>query len=778
MAAYSSPFLATMSDKRHAPQGSTGSKMSVIKRDGSVVSFDTAKIAVAVEKAMRASGELQEKAPARVAEAVYQHLLGRKSAEKDFTPTVESIQDLVEAELMRQDFPATAKAYILYRQEHAKLRKEEGTRVSDEVRSLVHESKKYFQNQLSEYIFYSTYARWIPEKGRRETWVEAIDRYIAFMRENLGNKLTEAEYAEVREYMLGMKAMGSMRALWSSGDPARATNVAIYNCAFIAPQCWQDFAEIMYVSMCGTGIGYSVERQNVEMLPIIQRQDGSKQPTHTIVDSKEGWADSLSYGMKTWSSGSDVEFDFSKIRPRGARLKTMGGRASGPDPLRALLEFTRERMLARQGRHLTTLDVHDIVCKIGEIVVAGGVRRSALISLSDLDDVEMRNAKNGQFWLNNPQRSMANNSAVYNEKPTMEQFIDEWFNLVKSGSGERGIFNRGSLKRQLPARRWPIFKKDYWTSGLNPCGEIFLKSKQFCNLSEVVVRAEDTEETLTDKIRVATILGTYQASLTKFPYLSKEWKEHCQEEALLGVSMTGQYDNKIVRNPQVLRKLKEVAIETNREYAKRFGINPSTAVTAVKPSGNGSQLFNCSSGMHPRHAKFYIRRVRIESHNPLFQLMRDAGVPAQPEVGQTPETATTWVLEFPVKAPHNAIVKNDVAAHDQLEYWKIVKENYTEHNPSVTVSVGADEWLSVGNWVYNHWDIIGGLSFLPRNDYVYRLAPYEEIDEQRYMQLASQFPDIDFARLVIYEQMDQTTGAKELACVGGVCEVDIPTEQK
>ncbi|HEX8994237.1 MAG TPA: ATP cone domain-containing protein [Candidatus Paceibacterota bacterium] len=764
-----------MSNKKHAGHTAENSALTIIKRDGSVAPFDLSKIARAIEKAMRASGEFRDGAPQRVADAVLTAVEEKRVADAAFAPNVEGIQDMVEAQLMHADFPATAKAYILYRQEHAELRKEDA-KVSDEVRGLVHESKKYFQNQLSEYIFYSTYARWIPEKGRRETWVEAIDRYISFMRENIGNKLTEAEYAEIRQYMLEMKAMGSMRALWSAGDPARATNVAIYNCAFIAPQSWQDFAEIMYVSMCGTGIGYSVERQNVEQLPIIKRQDGSKQKAHTIIDSKEGWADALSLGMKVWSEGSDVEFDYSKIRPRGARLKTMGGRASGPEPLRALLDFTRQRMLARAGRHLTTLDVHDIVCKIGEIVVAGGVRRSALISLSDLDDVEMREAKNGQFWLNNPQRSMANNSAVYNEKPTMEQFIDEWFNLVKSGSGERGIFNRGSLKRQLPARRWPLFKDDFWTSGLNPCGEIFLKSKQFCNLSEVVVRAEDTEETLADKVRIATILGTYQASLTKFPYLSADWKKHCEQEALLGVSMTGQYDNKIVRNPQVLRKLKEVAIETNRQYAARFGINPSTAVTAVKPSGNGSQLFNCSSGMHPRHAEYYIRRVRIEGHNPLFKLMRDAGVPVQPEVGQTPESATTWVLEFPVKAPKDAIVKNHVSAHQQLEYWKTVKENYTEHNPSVTVSVGSDEWLSVGNWVYEHWDIIGGLSFLPRNDYVYRLAPYEEIDEQRYMQLASQFPEIDFARLVIYEQADQTTGAKELACVAGVCEIDIPAE--
>ena len=748
---------------------------NIIKRDGSIVPFNAAKIMIAVEKAMQESGEFKEGAPAKIAVAITSKLIARRAAEPEFVPTVEGMQDLVEAELMLQKFPATAKGYILYRQEHEKLREETAT-VSDEVRDLVTESKQYFKNQLSEYVFYSTYSRWIPEKGRRETWVEAVDRYLDFMRENIGNKLKKPEYAEIREYMLAMKAMGSMRALWSSGAPARASNVCIYNCAYVAPAVWRDFSEIMYVSMCGTGCGYSVERQVVERLPIIQRQAGKKLAMHTVVDSKEGWAEALTHGMEVWAGGSDVEFDYSKVRPRGARLKTMGGRASGPDPLRALLDFTRERMLARQGRHLTTLDVHDIVCKIGEIVVAGGVRRSALISLSDLDDLEMREAKNGQFWLNNPQRSMANNSAVYNEKPTMNQFIDEWVNLIKSGSGERGIFNRGSLKKQLPARRWKLFEADYWSSGLNPCGEIILKSKQFCNLSEVVVRPEDNEETLMDKVRIATILGTYQASLTKFPYLSKDWKKHCEEEALLGVSMTGQWDNAAVRNPQVLRKLKEVAIDTNRKYAKRFGINPATAITAVKPSGNGSQLFDCSSGMHPRHAKHYIRRVRIEGHNPLFRLMKDAGVPCVPEVGQSAETATTWVLEFPVKAPVKGVVKEDISAHQLLEHWKNLKENYCEHNPSATISVSDDEWMSVGDWVYKNWDMVGGLSFLPRNDFVYRLAPYEEISAERYQQLASQFPVIDFSRLVLYENQDQTTSAKELACTGGVCEIDIPVD--
>ncbi len=747
----------------------------IVKRDGTVVPFDDKKIAAAVLKAMTKAGEQKEGAPETISESVSLILERMKTADPSFTPTVEGVQDIVESELMRHKYTATAKAYILYREERAKMRFM-SLKVPEEVRSLTDESKKYFKNQLSEYIYYSTYSRWLDDKGRRETWVETIDRYVAFMRENLKEKLTDAEYDEIREYMREMKVMGSMRLLWSAGAAARASNVCVYNCSFIAPTSWQDFAEIMYISMCGTGVGFSVERQNVESLPIIKRQGRTERARHVIQDHKEGWGDALSLGMRTWAEGGDVAFDYSRVRPRGARLFTMGGRASGPEPLRSLLDFTRERMLARQGRHLTTLDVHDIVCKIGEIVVAGGVRRSALISISDLDDQEMREAKNGQFYHTNPQRSMANNSAVYNEKPTMEQFLDEWHNLVVSGSGERGIFNRGSLRKQIPVRRLKTFEEGFWTAGTNPCGEIILKSKQFCNLSEVVVRPEDTEETLIDKIRVATILGTYQASLTSFPYLSAAWKKNCEEEALLGVSMTGQWDNRAVRNPQVMRRLKEVAMETNRVYAKRFGTQPAAAITCVKPSGNGSQLFDCASGMHPRHSPYYIRRVRVEGHSPLKQMLVDEGVPCVPEVGQSEESATTWVFEFPVKAPHHAVVKSDLNAHDQLEYWKMLKENFCEHNPSVTVSVASHEWLSVGDWVYRNWDIVGGLSFLPKGEHVYQLAPYEEISEDRYNELAANFPTIDFSRLCLYEAHDNTTGSKEYACVAGLCEIEvIPT---
>lgn len=740
---------------------------TIVKRDGSRVPFEKNKIQNAISKALLAVGDTSPSAP--IADAAVRKLCLRTES-GDLSPTVESIQDLVEEELMSAGRYAAAKAYITYRGRHQLLR-ESSALVPQEVVQRVNESKKYFKNTLSEFIYYSTYSRWLPEKNRREAWTETVSRYMSFMRETLGEKLSHEEYEEVHLSMLNMEAMGSMRLLWSAGDPVRATNVCAYNCSFIAPTCWKDFAEIMYISMCGTGVGFSVERQTVDLLPVINHQGTVPKVRHTVADSKEGWGDALVRGMNIWASGADIEFDYSYIRPKGSRLKTMGGRASGPEPLRNLFEFTRAKMLSRQGQRLSTLDVHDIVCKIGEIVVAGGVRRSALISLSDLDDLELRNAKNGQFYTTNPQRSMANNSAVYNAKPTMEIFLDEWHNLVLSGSGERGIFNRGGLKAQLPERRWKQFSNDYTTCGTNPCGEIILKSKQFCNLSEVVVRPEDTLETLAKKIRVATILGTYQSSLTYFPYLSPEWKQHSESEALLGVSLTGQWDNEVVRKPETQRILKEVAIQTNQEYAKRFGVNPSTCVTCVKPSGNGSQLFDCASGMHPRHSKFYIRRVRIENHNPLLKMLLDQGAPCLPEVGQTAGTATTWVVEFPIKAPEGSIVKKDLSALQQLEYWAQLKRDYCEHNPSVTITVRPEEWLLVGDWVYKHWDSIGGLSFLPYSEHVYQLAPYEEINEDEYKKRLENFPDLNFSKLVLYESRDETTGSKELACVSGLCEV-------
>lgn len=644
--------------------------------------------------------------------------------------------------------------------------------VKPEISKLYEESSKYFRNTLAEFVYYRTYSRWLDEEGRRESWIETVERYIAFMEKNLGDKLTKKEYAEIRETILKQEAMPSMRLLQFAGKPAEKNNVCAYNCSFIAPTKLTDFAEIMYILMSGTGVGFSVESKFVEALPQIKKQTGKKLPTFTIEDSREGWGDALTMGLKTWFNGQDIDFDFSLIRPYGSRLKTMGGRASGPEPLKELLLFTRDKIFAKQGRRLENIDVHDIVCKIGEVVVAGGVRRSALISLSDLDDKSLRDAKVGQFWNTNPQRSMSNNSAVYDQKPSIDQFLEEWTALIKSGAGERGIFNRGSLYTTMPERRRELLGDLVDTMGTNPCGEIILQPKQFCNLSEVIARENDTEETLLKKMKVAAILGTYQATLTKFPYLSKKWQRNCESERLLGISITGQYDCKAVRNPETLNKLRKAAIKYNQEYAKRFGINPATSVTCVKPSGTVSQVVDCSSGIHPRYAPYYIRRIRIAAHDPLFELMRDQGVPYFPEVGQTMENANTWVLEFPVKAPKNSIFRNDKTAVEQLEYWKIVKENYTEHNPSITVYVEDNEWIQVANWVYNNWDIASGISFLPKSNHVYQLAPYEEIDEQKYKELSKNFPKIDFSLIAVYEGTDHTEQAKEVACGGSSCETN------
>jgi len=753
------------------------------KRDGRLVPFDFAKIATAIWKAMSAAGEGSQDDANLVAHQVVGEL-GRFSKKyRSFLPTVEGIQDSVEKYLILNDYVKTAKAYILYRDKRAQLRATK-IEIPEHVRKLAEESKKCFEgNALGEFVYLRTYAKWLPSEGRRETWVETVDRYVSFMRENLGKKLTEKEYSELRTGILKQEVMPSMRLMQFSGDAARRCNACAYNCTFVAPTKIEDFAEIMYLSMQGCGVGFAIESQNVEQLPQIMKQVGKKIETHIISDSKEGWCDALTLGLKTWYSGKDISFDFSQIRPAGARLKVMGGKASGPEPLKSLLDFTRAKVIARVGRRLRTIDAHDIICKIGECVVSGGVRRTAMISLSDLDDVDMRDAKKGQFYMTDPHRAIANNSAVYEEQPTNSQLMDEWVALMKSGSGERGIFNRGSLATTMPKRRADYFKKIgfieedgtvHGSIGVNPCAEIILQSKQFCNLSEVIARAHDTEETLLRKARLAAILGTYQSTLTKFGYISKDWTDHCVAERLLGVSITGQWDSPVARKPEVMRKIRDMAIRTNATYAKRFGIAPSMSVTAVKPSGTVSQTFNCASGIHPRHAPYYIRRVRISATDSLFKMMRDQGVPFYPEVGQSIEGANTFVIEFPVKAPDHskeARFKDDLSALEQLEYWKRVKLNYTEHNPSATISVGSDEWISVVDWIQKNWEIIGGLSFLPRSDHVYRLAPYEAITKEEYEARVSRFPKVDYAKLIAYELRDETEMKKELACAGNACEI-------
>ncbi|KKR31904.1 MAG: Ribonucleoside-triphosphate reductase [Parcubacteria group bacterium GW2011_GWF2_39_8b] len=750
---------------------------SVEKRNGQVVAFDIERITIAIKKAMLAANEGSLEEAGMVANKVFADLVRISKKHPTFVPTVEGIQNSVEKELMLSEYVVTAKAYILYREERTRLRYK-GIEVSEKVKKLAMDSKKYFRNPLGEFVYYRTYSKWIPEENRRETWIETVDRYMDFMKENLGKKLKDLEYKEVREAILKQEAMPSMRLLQFAGNATRVNNICAYNCSYIAPEKWRDFSEIMFISMSGTGVGWSVESDNIQKLPQIKRQTGKKLATFVVPDSKEGWAEALTLGMETWASGLDIDFDFSQLRPVGARLKTMGGKSAGPEPLRDLLAFTRRKMLTRQGKRLENINAHDIICKIGENVVAGGVRRSAMISLSDLDDVAVRDAKKGQFWNTDPQRMLANNSAVYESKPTNEEFMDEWIALMKSKSGERGIYNREGLKYTLPKRRLDQFGPDQtprW--GGNPCGEIILQSKQFCNLSEIVARVDDTEKSLLRKLRIATILGTYQASLTNFPYLSAEWKENCEKEALLGVSITGQFDCPAVRTPEMMRKLKLESIKVNKMYARRFGINQSTCITCVKPSGNLSQTVDSSSGIHPRNSAYYIRRARIASTDALFKMLRDQGVPFHPEVGQTLASATTFVFDFPVKAPDKSVFKDDQTAIEQLEYWKMVKENFTEHNPSTTISIGDDEWIEVANWIYKNWNIVGGLAFLPRDNHVYQLAPYEAIDETTYKEMLKRFEHIDFSKIVTYEVTDELNQKDELACVGGVCTIDdIPVE--
>ncbi|MFA5840657.1 MAG: ATP cone domain-containing protein [Candidatus Paceibacterota bacterium] len=768
-----------MKTKKTAGEKISKSDLAKIKtirrRSGEVVLFELERIAEATLKAFEVTGEGGKKEAEKVANRVFNTLLDLREklvAEHKgakFLPTVEIVQDFVEKELMKDNFLETAKKYILYRNKRSELRAALGP-VPEVIKVAVEESSKYFSSPYSEFIFYQFYARWVPELGRRETWIEAINRYMAFMKENLDGKLTAKEYDDVRTAILNQDICPSMRLLWSAGKACRQSNVWAYNCSYVAPTCTQDLGEIMYISMCGAGLGFAAEWENVQQFPQIKKQIKEKASIHVVKDSKEGWADAFVLGLDAWFGGRDVKFDYSAIRPAGARLETAGGRASGPQPLMDLMDFARRKILAKQGRRLSNLDMHDIICQIGLIVVAGGVRRSALISLSELEDIDMRDAKKGQFYLSEGQRSMANNSAVYNSKPSAEEFLDEWTALVKSKSGERGIFNRGGLEKQLPARRWAAIK-DERQIGLNPCGEIYLRSKQFCNLTSIVIRPKDTVATLKRKMELATILGTYQSTLTNFGYLSKKWKENCEEERLLGVSLTGYYDNTTIRNDKVLDTLRLDSIEVNKKYAKRFGINASTAITCVKPHGNSGQLLGVGSGMHPWYAPYFIRRVRISHTDTLLQMARDQGVPCLPEVGQAATSAVTYVLEFPVKAPEGAIFKDQVSALELLKEWKRLKEHFVEHNPSATIYVGPEEWMAVGNFVYENWDVVGGLSFLPRSEHVYQLAPYEAITKEEYEKRMKAIGHIDFSKLSQYEASDNTTGAKEFACVSGVCEI-------
>ena len=621
-----------------------------------------------------------------------------------------------------------------------------------------------FKNEVAEFIYKRTYSRWIEEEGRREEWPETIERLIDFLISKKGKKIPEKTIRKIRKYMTEFAVMPSMSMLWAAGPAAEKDNTVIYNCSFAKLNCVEAFAECLHILMCGTGFGFSVEKEETEKLPSIPEIKSGKDKARIIIeDSREGWADSVKTLMTSLYEGQNLYFDYSLLRPEGARLGTMGGRSSGPQPLIKLHDFIRETMHNAQGRKLTTLECHDIANQIAEIVVAGGVRRSSQISLSDLDDEEMRHAKDWPFPI---RRAMANNSAIYRDKPSAADFLVEWGVLAKSGSGERGIFNLLSAQNKAPSRRYaPLIQ------GTNPCGEIMLRDMEFCNLSEVVVREDDDLDTLLDKVETATWLGVLQSTFTDFPYLRKEWKKNCGVERLLGVSLTGQMDRPSLMNSEVLKALKSRVIRISRKASTPLGVNMPVATTCVKPSGTVSQLVDSASGCHPRYSQYYIRRYRISATDPLFTMLKDQGVPCHPENGQDEETATTWVLEFPVKAPEGCLTRKDVTAMDQLSHYKNLQLNWCEHNASMTVYVREDEWFEVGNWVYKNWDIINGVSFLPYDGGHYELAPYEEIDHYTYESLIKKFPNINYSKLSQYELEDETQGSREYACTGDKCDI-------
>ena len=616
------------------------------------------------------------------------------------------------------------------------------------------------------FIATSRYARWMEEEGRRETWSETVQRFMDNIVEFVD--IDKKDKQDIHDAILTLQVMPSMRALMTAGAASDRDNTCVYNCSYLPVDHPRSFDEAMFILLCGTGVGFSVERQSIQKLPLVPEDLQDVEDVIVVQDSKEGWARGLRKLVSLLYTGEIPKWDLSKIRPAGARLKTFGGRASGPEPLNDLFNFTVAKFKGAAGRKLNSVECHDIMCKIGEVVVVGGVRRSAMISLSNLSDDRMRHAKSGQWWENEKQRALANNSVAYTEKPDMETFLREWTALVESKSGERGIFSRDAADKHVARNER---RKTGLEWGTNPCSEIILRPYQFCNLTEVVVRPTDTEKTLAKKIRLATILGTIQSTYTHLPYLRPIWRKNTEEERLLGVSLTGIMDNEITSKPtkELLNSLRSVAIQTNSETSERLGINPSAAITCVKPSGTVSQLVDSASGIHARHSDFYIRTVRGDNKDPLTKFLTDSGIPAEACV-MKPDSTT--VFSFPVKAPDGAVTRNDMSAIEQLELWKTYALNWCEHKPSVTITVRDEEWLKVGSWVYDNFDICSGVSFLPHSDHTYAQAPYQDCNEETYKEALSKMPiSIDWTKLASYEVEDNTAGSQTLACSGDSCEV-------
>jgi len=636
----------------------------------------------------------------------------------------------------------------------------------------------YLPTEYQSFIHMSRYSRWLEKEGRRENWSETVSRLISYFKNHIDTNYKGAvknkEWHEIEDAILSLEVMPSMRALMTAGNALDRENVAGYNCSYIPIDSPRAFDEVLYILMNGTGVGFSVERQYADKLPTIPDVEFEHtEDVVSVVDSKEGWAKGFRDLISYLYTGRVPKIDVNKVRPAGARLKTFGGRASGPQPLVDLFDFTILKFKNAKGRKLSSMECHDIVCKTGEVVVVGGVRRSALISLSNLSDQRIRGAKMGEWWKDNPQRALANNSVAYTEKPDPGIFMKEWLSLYESKSGERGMFNRASAQAKAAENG----RRDAsWAFGTNPCSEIILRPNQFCNLTEVVCRSTDTMTTLTKKVKLATILGTIQSTFTNFGYLRKRWQNNTEEERLLGVSLTGIMDcielNTIDGLASKLETLKKHAVDTNKALADKLGIPQSTAITCVKPSGTVSQLVDSASGIHARHNSYYIRTVRGDNKDPLTEFMKASGIPNEPDI--TKEEHTT-VFSFPMMAPKGSICRTDMTAIEQLEIWKIYAQHWCEHKPSVTISVKEEEWVPVGAWCWENFAYLSGVSFLPFSDHTYQQAPYQDIDEKTYKKLAKAMPtDIDWNKLQDFEKEDNTKGSQELACTAGVCElVDI-----
>lgn len=758
--------------------GKAGFKLptKITKRDGNTVKFDIHRIERAVEACYkdvysdREDGQAPIVNSAVVAENVARTLSVRF---KNDTPTVEAVQDAVEFALLSAgDFEA-AKHYILYRDQHSQTRKQR--EVPEYVKQAFDRDKGLFEEPAQLLNFYDKYSRYNWDLGRRETWNETVDRAVDHLRweveQHVGGRggLSEDLYSEIHSAILNLEVMPSMRLLAMAGPAAQRNSMALYNCSYLPVKDIQSFVEAMHISMAGCGVGFSVEREYVEQFPRIKRQRRNQEiPTHIVDDSTEGWAETLRIGLETWWDGRDVKFDYSFVRPYNAPLKTKGGRASGPEPLRVMMDFLRTTILARQGSFIRTTDAHIMMCAVGEAAVQGGVRRTAMISLFDWDDHEMRNIKasanmNKLLW-------NANNSAVWPEDVSDIDIMQQMLDMIKTRSGEPGIFSRSNAQRTKPKRR----KKAAF--GTNPCGEIMLRPYGFCNLSQAVSRPGDTEEDLARKVRLATIIGTIQSLSTRFPGLRDEWKKNAEEERLLGVDLTNQVDCEILRpgaegGDELRSRLKTYAVDVNAEFAEILGIEPSAAISCNKPAGNSAEVLNAANGIHARKYRWYIRRFTIGASTPIFKVLRDAGVPMEPQVGSDSETATKWIVSVPKKSPEGAPLSEDMSAVDQCEFWLLNKEHWTEHNPSCTITYRSDEVVDLVAWVVKNKDKIGGLSFFPASDAIYAQAPFEEIAQEQYEELIAQFPEIDYSQIYVHELEDMTTAAQELACFAGSCEV-------